>query len=114
MSPSLQLSDTLLATAYEAARKSVAAFARRQHADGYWWGDLTGGDATLEADYLLLQLWLHSPTGHEWCPPDLKSAQGAVRSILTHQVADGGDDALECFEVFCHGRILRCVTRGTA
>lgn len=93
MSPSLQVSDTLLATAFEAAKKSVAAFARRQHADGYWWGDLTGGDATLEADYLLLQLWLHSPVGHEWHPPDLKSAQAAVRSILTHQVADGGFSA---------------------
>ena len=60
------MSDTLLATAYEAARRSVAAFARRQHADGYWWGDLTGGDATLEADYLLLLLWLHAPEGEVW------------------------------------------------
>ena len=93
MSPSLQISDTLLATTYEAARKSVAAFARRQHADGYWWGDLTGGDATLEADYLLLQLWLHSPTDETWQPPDLSRAQGAVRTILSHQVADGGFSA---------------------
>ncbi|MBY0507446.1 MAG: squalene--hopene cyclase [Bryobacteraceae bacterium] len=93
MSPSLQISDTLLATAFEAARKSVSAFARRQHADGYWWGDLTGGDATLEADYLLLQLWLHSPAGDTWQPPDLGRAQRAVNSILTHQASDGGFSA---------------------
>jgi len=93
MSPSLQLSDTLLATAYEAAKRSVAAFARRQHADGYWWGDLTGGDATLEADYLLLQLWLHSPKGETWQPSDLGRAQRAANSILTHQASDGGFSA---------------------
>jgi len=90
MSPSLQLADAVLAGAAQAARRSVAAFMRRQHADGYWWGDLTGGDATLEADYLLVLLWLHPPQGRAWNPPDHRRVKRCVQSMLLQQCADGG------------------------
>jgi squalene-hopene/tetraprenyl-beta-curcumene cyclase len=90
MSPSLQVTDAIVAGAAQAARKSVDAFMRRQSAEGYWWGDLTGGDATLEADYILLLLWLHPPQGRAWTPPHTKRVQRAVERILSQQCPDGG------------------------
>ena len=63
---------------------------RRQSEEGYWWGDLTGGDATLEADYLLLLLWLHPPKGAVWTPPNQKRVARAVERILALQCDDGG------------------------
>jgi squalene-hopene/tetraprenyl-beta-curcumene cyclase len=90
MSPAVQIVDSLLASAAHAVRRSVEAFERRQHPDGYWWGDLTGGDATLEADFLLLQLWLHPPAGRQWTPPKAYRVQQAVETILSHQLPDGG------------------------
>ena len=90
MSPSLQITDVILAGAAQAARQSVAAFMRRQNPEGYWWGDLTGGDATLEADYLLLLLWLHPPQGKTWAPPNAKRVKRAAARIISQQCADGG------------------------
>jgi squalene-hopene/tetraprenyl-beta-curcumene cyclase len=90
MSPSLQITDAILASAAKAARRSVDAFHRRQSAEGYWWGDLTGGDATLEADYLLLLLWLHPPKGKVFSPPNPTRVKRAIERILALQCADGG------------------------
>jgi len=69
---------------------------RRQHSDGYWWGDLTA-DSTLESDYLLLQLWLHPPQNGVWNPPTRSTIGEAIASILQRQLPDGG------FSVYPHG-----------
>ena len=89
MSPSLQLENALSTAAQEAARKSSEYLLSRQTAEGYWWGDLTA-DCTLEADWLLLLLWLHPPQDGVWTPPDPARVGRAVDSILARQNADGG------------------------
>ena len=62
----------------------------RQHSEGYWIGELEA-DQTLEADYILLQLWLYPPDQQGvWNPPTRERVQGAARYILEHQMADGG------------------------
>lgn len=60
-----------------------------QHAEGYWCGDLTA-DATLESDYVLLELWLHPPEGGVWNPPTASRIAKAIRSIRDRQLPDGG------------------------
>jgi squalene-hopene/tetraprenyl-beta-curcumene cyclase len=69
----------------------------RQHEDGYWWGNLTA-DTTLEADYLLLELWMHPPVNGVWSPPNPERIQRAVHSILERQLPDGG------FHIYPQGR----------
>jgi squalene-hopene/tetraprenyl-beta-curcumene cyclase len=61
----------------------------KQHVDGYWCGELTA-DATLESDYILLQLWLHRPGATGWNPPCIDTVRSACRSVLSRQLADGG------------------------
>ena len=53
----------------------------RQHADGYWCGELEG-DTILESEYILLLAWL----GRN----DTPEAHKAARYILSKQNADGG------------------------
>ncbi len=66
------------------------ALASRQHAEGYWCGDLIG-DSTLESDYILLQMWLHPPAPDgSWDPPAMSKIRKAVRTILDAQRDDGG------------------------
>lgn len=89
MTPSLQIADELLSQAASSARKAVDALLRARHPDGYWWADLTA-DSTLESDYILLQLWLHSPEGESWNPPTRELVDRAVHSILERQLPDGG------------------------
>jgi len=60
-----------------------------QHADGYWSGKLTA-DATLESDYVLLELWLHPPGEGPWNPPSRSRIDKAIASIRARQLADGG------------------------
>jgi squalene-hopene/tetraprenyl-beta-curcumene cyclase len=67
-----------------------------RHADGYWSGELTA-DATLEMDYILLQLWLHPSEGDGWHPPSRARIDKACRSILSRQLPDGG------WEIFAGG-----------
>jgi len=69
-------------------RSSAALFAR-QAPEGFWCGELTA-DATLESDYILLQLWLHQPEGDGWDPPTHARVAKAARSILERQLPDGG------------------------
>jgi squalene-hopene/tetraprenyl-beta-curcumene cyclase len=79
-----------------AMRKSATALLGMRHADGYWSGELTA-DATLEMDYILLQLWLHPPEGDGWNPPSRGRIDKACRSILSRQLPDGG------WEIFAGG-----------
>src|SRR5262252_1511252 len=72
-----------------AIERAVGALSAQQAADGFWCGELTA-DTTLESDYILLQLWLHQPTGAEWNPPSRARIDRAARSILDRQLPDGG------------------------
>ncbi len=60
-----------------------------QKPDGHWCGDLTA-DSTLEADYILLELWLHQPAGPRWDPPSRARIEKACLAILDRQLPDGG------------------------
>jgi squalene-hopene/tetraprenyl-beta-curcumene cyclase len=73
----------------EAAGRSADALLRMQFPEGYWWAELTA-DATLEADWILLQLWLHPPQEGAWNPPNRELIQKAAGSILDRQLSDGG------------------------
>ncbi len=79
-----------------AMRGSASALLGMRHADGYWCGELTA-DATLEMDYILLQLWLHPSEGDGWNPPSRARIDKACRSILDRQLPDGG------WEIFAGG-----------
>jgi squalene-hopene/tetraprenyl-beta-curcumene cyclase len=96
MSAGVQLADSLRTDTIRAARRSVQSFLDRQHAEGFWWGDLTA-DTTLESDYILLQLWLHPPQGRHWNPPTRALVDQAAHSILARQLPDGG------FNIYPHG-----------
>lgn len=89
MSPSLQLSDAVSTACSRAIRRAAGYLLDRQHADGYWWADLTA-DTTLESDYILLELWLHAPVEGVWNPPHRARIDKAVHSILARQLPDGG------------------------
>jgi squalene-hopene/tetraprenyl-beta-curcumene cyclase len=89
MTPQLQVAESLLAGTTRAAALATGYFLRTQYEPGYWWGELTA-DTTLEADYILLQLWLHPPVNGVWNPPTRPMIQKAVHSILARQLPDGG------------------------
>ena len=73
-----------------AAGRAARALVAKQYPDGYWNGDLTA-DATLQADYILLQMWLY-PAGADgqWDPPTMPKIRKAARAILDAQKPDGG------------------------
>ncbi|HYG97558.1 MAG TPA: squalene--hopene cyclase [Terriglobales bacterium] len=73
-----------------AAVQAARALVEKQFADGYWYGDLTA-DSTLQADYILLQMWLYpaQPDG-SWNPPTTPKIRKAARAILDSQKPDGG------------------------
>ena len=96
MSPSLAIAGALDISSEQAMERAARSLIDRQHEDGYWWGNLTA-DTTLEADYLLLELWMHPPIDGVWHPPSRERMQRAVRSILERQLPDGG------FNIYPHG-----------
>ena len=73
----------------QTAGRASAALRAMQSPEGYWCGHLTA-DATLESDYILLQLWLNQPDGPLWTPPTLPRIRKALRSIQDRQLPDGG------------------------
>src|SRR5437016_3477725 len=75
--------------AARAIERAASALFAQQSSEGFWCGELTA-DTTLESDYILLQLWLHQPTGAEWNPPSRVRIEKAARSILERQLPDGG------------------------
>jgi squalene-hopene/tetraprenyl-beta-curcumene cyclase len=89
MTPSVQIADSLVAGAAQAARRASDAMLGLQHEQGYWWAELTA-DTTLESDYILLQLWLHPPVDGSWNPPNRAQVDRTVDSILNRQLPDGG------------------------
>lgn len=89
MSPGVQVGDRLAAAASQAVRDGARALLARQHPEGYWCAELTA-DVTLEADYVLLQLWMHPPVGGVWNPPTRPFIERALQSILKRQLPDGG------------------------
>src|ERR1700742_1968950 len=89
MSPSLQFSDALTASCAQTVRRAADFLLKRQHADGFWWADLSA-DSTLESDYILLELWRHAPVDGVWNPPTKARIEKAGRSILARQLPDGG------------------------
>ena len=72
-----------------AMRRAVDALSAQQAPEGFWCGELTA-DTTLEADYIMLQLWLHQPDGDVWDPPSRPRIAKACNSILERQLPDGG------------------------
>lgn len=89
MTPGVQTADALYTSTAQAARRSVDALLRMRCPEGFWWAHLTA-DTTLEADFILLQLWLHPPVAGVWEPPTRTLIDKAVRSILRRQLPDGG------------------------
>jgi len=83
-----QETDRSLARA-EAVGGACEALFARQAPEGFWCGELTA-DATLESDYILLQLWMHQPEGDNWDPPSRGRIGKACGSILQRQLPDGG------------------------
>src|SRR3954466_13821085 len=96
MKSSLQVSESLNYAAADAIRKVSTSLLRRQTAGGFWWADLRA-DTTLEADYMLMQLWLHPPVNGVWNPPTRPQVDRAVQAILDRQLEDGG------FSIYLHG-----------
>lgn len=95
--PGRRRQQTDLRAESEAARERIESGIHRsseyligqQHPDGYWRGELTA-DISLEADYVLLQLWLHQPAGAEWNPPSMPRLRQCRAEILRRQLPDGG------------------------
>lgn len=96
MRASFATTSALEVAGAQAMERAARSLLDRQHPDGYWWGNLTA-DTTLEADYLLLELWMHPPVNGVWTPPNPERMRRAVRSILDRQMADGG------FSIYPHG-----------
>ncbi len=69
--------------------RSQLALLDLQKPDGYWCGDLLA-DTTLESDYILLQLWMHTPSASGWKPSTWARIQKAARSIMARQLPNGG------------------------
>lgn len=79
-------SEDARAVAVQGARSLMS----KQYPDGYWYGDLTA-DSTLQADYILLQMWLYpAEADGSWNPPTMPKIRKAARAILDSQKPDGG------------------------
>ncbi len=89
MSPSLQVRDAATSACSRTIRNAAEYLLKRQHADGFWWADLTA-DSTLESDYILLELWRHPPVDGVWDPPTRERIEKAMHAILARQLPDGG------------------------
>src|ERR1035441_9017223 len=84
----LAVRDTGEQLAVALQRASEALFSQ-QAPEGFWCGELTS-DATLESDYILLQLFRHQPKDSVWNPPTSARIQRAAQTILERQLPDGG------------------------
>ncbi|MBZ5582230.1 MAG: squalene--hopene cyclase [Acidobacteriia bacterium] len=89
MSAPLQLGSTLQSAAAASVERAAAYVAGRQAEAGHWCAELTA-DSTLEADFILFQLWLYPPAAGAWEPATRPLVERAVDSILKRQLEDGG------------------------
>ncbi len=89
MTSTLQVSEQLVHTARQKVQRAAEHLLSLQYDDGYWCALLTA-DTTLEADYILFQLWLHPPVDGVWNPPTRGKIDRAVNRILSRQLPDGG------------------------
>jgi squalene-hopene/tetraprenyl-beta-curcumene cyclase len=89
MSSALQVLDARLAALQSGVQRAASLLLSKQERPGFWWAELTA-DATLESDYILLQLWMHPPREGIWNPPNRDLIDKAVKSILDRQLPDGG------------------------
>jgi squalene-hopene/tetraprenyl-beta-curcumene cyclase len=89
MTPTIEITNAIAAGVAEAIRKASEAIVLKQHKEGFWWADLTA-DTTLESDYILQELWNHSPVNGVWNPPTRERIDRAVTTILSRQLPDGG------------------------
>jgi squalene-hopene/tetraprenyl-beta-curcumene cyclase len=89
MSPGFEITDIRQTRFADSLRKASQALISAQHADGYWWAELTA-DTTLESDWILLQLWQQPPAGASWKPSNFDQIQRAATSIFKRQNPDGG------------------------
>src|SRR5437763_12917355 len=89
MSAPSQVHSSLENAAERAMRMAVAYLTCLQERDGHWCAELTA-DTTLEADYILFQLWLYPPVEGRWKPETRLLIAKAVSSILERQLPDGG------------------------
>jgi squalene-hopene/tetraprenyl-beta-curcumene cyclase len=86
LDPGLRELEIRSQAAAESAAQSLLAW---QHGPGFWRGDLTA-DTTLEADYVLLNLWLYPPDATGWRPPTQSKIDKAMATVVERQLPDGG------------------------
>jgi len=82
MSAPIQVGSSLEFAADRAARRAASYLENLQARDGHWCAELTA-DTTLEADYILFQLWLDPPVDGRWTPAARPEIDKALRSIST-------------------------------
>lgn len=89
MSAPVQAGNSLESAAGLAMRRAADWLANLQRRDGHWCAELSA-DTTLEADYILFQLWLYPPKNGVWEPETRPLVDQAARAILDRQLPDGG------------------------
>ena len=107
--PAVRAARALAQRTDRAVESAAQALLASQNVEGFWCGELLA-DATLESDYVLLQLWMHQPGPEGWKPPSAGRVAKAARSILERQLPDGG------FNIYQGGpaEISACVKAYTA
>lgn len=88
-SPVLAVQQATAARAGQVVQAAAGRLLSEQRPDGHWCAPLTA-DVTLEADYILLQLWLHPPQGGTWNPPTRPLVERAAQAVLERQLPSGG------------------------
>ena len=79
MSAPVQVGNSLESAAELAMRRAAAWLAGSQQRDGHWCAELSA-DTTLEADYVLFQLWLYPPKNGVWEPETRPLVDKAARA----------------------------------
>jgi squalene-hopene/tetraprenyl-beta-curcumene cyclase len=89
MSPGLQVDGALQSAAARAGERAAKRLVSLQSPAGYWSLEVSAG-TPLEAEYILLELWLYPPEAGVWNPPNAERVERAAKAISTRQLPDGG------------------------